>query len=301
VSRVFLSETTNRETGIRTLIRKMVSSSDFTGKKIAIKANYNSADDFPASTDLETLTTIVRYLKEDARTSGILLAERSGMGVTGEVLRQRGVYDLAEESGLDIVVLDDLGKQGWVKMEPEDSHWKRGFLFAKPFLQADRIVQTCCLKTHQYGGHITMSLKNSVGMIAKVDPADEYGYMDELHNSKYQRLMIAEINQAYKPDLVIMDAIKAFTTEGPANGKMVNPGLLIGGEDRVAIDAVGVAVLRKYGTTREVSKGKIMELEQLARASELELGICSVDEIELVPVGEESEGAVEEIRKKLAT
>jgi uncharacterized protein (DUF362 family) len=112
--------------------------------------------------------------------------------------------------------------------------------------------------------------------------------------------MIAEINSAYKPALVIMDAIKAFITEGPHQGKTVNPGLLMAGEDRVAIDAIGVAVLREYGTTRDVSRGKIMELEQLARASELGIGIHSIDEIELVPVGEGSEKAVQEIRKSLS-
>jgi hypothetical protein len=58
-------------------------------------------------------------------------------------------------------------------------------------------------------------------------------------------------------------------------------------------------VLRKYGTTREVSKGKIMDLEQLARASELEIGACSTEEIDLVPIDKESEEAAEEIGRKL--
>ncbi len=42
-----------------------------------------------------------------------------------------------------------------------------------------------------------------------------------------------------------------------------------------------------------------MELEQLARASDLEIGISSTDEIDLVPINEESEKTVEEIRRKL--
>lgn len=296
-----MAKTTDRATGIKPLIEEIVSTSDFSGKSVAIKANYNRDDDFPATSHLDTLSAMVRFLKEDAKVSRIVLAERSGMGITGDVLKGRGVYELAKKVGFDVSVLDDLPKEGWVKVEPEGSHWKRGFLFAKPFLQADRIIQTCCLKTHGFGGYITMSLKNSVGMIAKTDPTDNYPYMGELHSSKYQRLMIAEINTAYKPDLVIMDGIKAFTTGGPHEGKTVSPGLLIAGQDRVALDAVGVAVLRKYGTTHEVSKGKILEVEQLARASKLGIGISSIDEIELVPVGYGSEKSVEEIREKLST
>ncbi|WXG47394.1 MAG: DUF362 domain-containing protein [Candidatus Atabeyarchaeum deiterrae] len=284
---------------MKSLIAKMVSPSDYRGKEVALKANYNSADDYPASTHIDTLTTIVKYLKEDAEAGNIILAERSGMGITTEVLQDRGVLDLAEKMGFEVVDLDNVGKEGWLKKGPDGTHWKRGYLFAKAFLEADKIIQTCCLKTHQFGGHITMSLKNSVGMIAKTDPVVGYPYMGELHSSKFQRLMIAEINKAYKPDFVIMDGIKAFTTGGPHQGTVVEPGLLIAGNDRVALDAVGVAVLRKYGTTREVSKGKILEIEQLARASELGMGISTTDEIELIPVNEGSESAIQEISEHL--
>ena len=279
----------------------MASPTDYRDKRVAIKANYNSADDFPASSNIDTLSTIIRYLKEDAKAKAVMLGERSGMGDTKEVLQNRGIFDLAVKLGFQVTVLDELGKREWTKFQPEGSHWKRGFLFAKPFLEADSIIQTCCLKTHQFGGHMTMSLKNSVGMVAKVDPSDSYPYMGELHSSRHQRLMIAEINIAYKPDLVLMDAIKAFTTGGPHEGNTVSPNLLIAGEDRVAIDAVGVAILRMFGTTPEISQGKIQELEQLKRASELEIGTCSIDEIELVPVGKGSEKAVEDIRKQLAS
>lgn len=296
---VYVCKTTDRVTGIEVLLDRIGSRLDFRGKSVALKANYNSDDGFPASTHLDTLSTIIGYLKGRAKASSVTLAERSGMGVTREVLENRGIFDLARKLGFEVVVLDELGKDGWQRFEPEGSHWKRGFLFAKPFLEADRIVQTCCLKSHAFGGYFTMSLKNSVGMVAKVDPTDNYPYMGELHSSKNQRLMIAEINLAYKPDFIIMDGIKAFTTGGPHQGTTVEPGILIGGEDRVAVDAVGVAVLRKYGTTREVSKGKIMDLEQLARASELEIGACSTDEIDLVPIDEESEKAAEEIGRKL--
>jgi uncharacterized protein (DUF362 family) len=278
---------------------KLVSLSDYQGKRVALKANFNSDDEFPATTDLDTLSSIIRYMKDEAKASSIVLVERSGMGDTREVLESRGILKLAKGLGFETIVLDELGKQDWVKNQPDGSHWKRGFLFAKPFLEADRVVQTCCLKTHQFGGYITMSLKNSVGMVAKVDPTDNYPYMDELHSSKYQRLMIAEINLAYKPAFIIMDGIKAFTTGGPVAGDVVNPNLLMAGEDRVAVDAVGVAILRKYGTTHEVSRGKIMELEQLSRASDLEIGVSSTDEIDLVPINEESEKTVEEIRGKL--
>jgi uncharacterized protein (DUF362 family) len=299
--RILITKTTDRIAGFRSLIERIASRADYQDKRVAIKANYNSADDFPATSHIDTLSTIIRYLKDDAKAGTVTLAERSGMGDTKEVLQNRGIFELATKLGFQVMVLDELGKREWTKVQPEQSHWKRGFLFAKPFLEADRIIQTCCLKTHQFGGHMTMSLKNSVGMVAKVDPSDSYPYMGELHSSKHQRLMIAEINTAYKPNLVLMDAIKAFKTGGPHQGEMVSPNLLVAGDDRVAIDAVGVAILRLFGTTPEISKGRIQELEQLKRASELGIGTCSIDEIELVPLGKGSEQDVERIRRQLAS
>ena len=46
--------------------------------------------------------------------------------------------------------------------------------------------------------------------------------------------------------------------------------------------AVGVALLRHFGTTAEVRRGAIFDQEQIARAVELGLGVAGPDAIELV-------------------
>ena len=71
--------------------------------------------------------------------------------------------------------------------------------------------------------------------------------------------MIAEINEFYKTDLVLMDAAMGFVSRGPEKGKLVSPNLLIASKDRVAVDAVGVALLRHYGSTPEVMNGRIFD------------------------------------------
>ena len=241
-SEVFLIRTSDRSFGVRSLLRRFELDS-YSGKSVALKANYNSADPFPASTHLDTLETLVRELKE-AGISELTLAERSGMGDTRRVLEQCGVFDLSEKLGFKVVVLDEEGKERWVKISKDKTHWLAGFHLSKVFVEADRVVQTCCLKTHRFGGHFTLSLKNSVGLIAKRVPGELYDHMWELHGSPHQRLMIAEIYAAYRVDLVVMDAIKAFINQGPDRGDVVEPNLLLASKDRVAIDAVGVAILR---------------------------------------------------------
>jgi uncharacterized protein (DUF362 family) len=156
---VFVFKTPDRALGVPLLMKKF-NLADYWGKKVALKANFNSADPFPASTHLDTLRTIVQTLKS-AGSEKITLAERSGMGDTAEVLDERGVSDLSRELGLDTLNLEDVDKDGWVKIERNRTHWLKGFYIAKVFMEADKIVQTCCLKTHRFGGHFTLSLKNS--------------------------------------------------------------------------------------------------------------------------------------------
>jgi uncharacterized protein (DUF362 family) len=141
-----------------------------------------------------------------------------------------------------------------------------------------------------------MSLKNSVGLVARRDPEGVYDYMAELHTSPFQRLMIAEINRFYNTDLVIMDATEAFVRGGPDRGDLVKPSLMLASQDRVAIDAVGVALLRSYGSTPEVMNGRIFELEQISRAVQLGVGVSSASAIELVPLDSESESITGSIR-----
>ncbi len=163
-------------------------------------------------------------------------------------------------------------------------------------LDSDAVVQTCNLKTHRFGGHFTLSLKNSVGFAAKQVAGAGYNYMNELHSSKYHRTMIAEINRSYAPGLVVMDGVEAFANGGPDRGKVVRPEVVLAGRDRVALDAVGVAILRLFGTTKEVSAGRIFEQAQIARAVELELGARRPGDVRIVTADAASEAFAAQIR-----
>ncbi len=265
------------------------------GKAVVLKPNFNTADPAPGSTHNDTLHALVLELKEMGATR-ITLAERCGpLQPTSEVLKKKGIYQMAKELGFEILNLEEMDRSGWAHFRPRDSHWKDGFLFPKAYLEAESIVQTCCLKTHAYGGHFTMSLKNAVGMVA----GKGYPYMAELHSSPHIRKMIAEINTAYNPDLVVLDGIDAFVDGGPDRGTRIKANVIVAGTDRVAVDAVGVAILRLLGTTPEVSKGKVFEQEQIARAVELGLGVGSPQQIELVTDDPESKALAEKVTEVL--
>lgn len=260
-------------------------------KNVVFKPNFNTADPSPASSSMETVKQLLIKLKEMGAKS-ITVAERSGPADTAKVFEQKGLNALAEELDFSIVDLTKVPKEDYVVKNPEGCHWKDGILFAKIYDDAECIIETCCLKTHMYGGHFTLSLKNAVGLVSK-------NKMGELHSSKDQRKMIAEINAVYKPDLIIMDGVTTFVDGGPMEGTRKEANIFVAGTDKVAIDAVGVALLRILGTTPEVTNGSIFEQEQIKRAIELGIGITSPEEIEFISDSEEAEKLVSQIKEKL--
>jgi len=272
--------TTDRAAGVARAI-DLLGLPAFHGKDLFLKPNLNSSDKTPGSTHQDTLAAIVRKLK--AMGAGPLtIGDRSGMGNTREVMERKDVFQLGKELGGKVIVFDELNSDDWEQVKNSDSHWQQGFALPRVVRQAGGIVQTCCLKTHRFGGHFTLSLKNSVGLAAKYVPGNSYNFMRELHSSPNQRRMIAEINAAYHPDLIVLDGVEAFTNGGPEQGKLVQSNVILASTDRVAIDAVGVALLRHFGTTPEVTQGAIFDQEQIARAVQLKIGVSSARQIELV-------------------
>jgi uncharacterized protein (DUF362 family) len=293
-ARVAFVKTRDRAAGVARAI-DLLAPDRLDGRDVFVKPNLNSADPAPGSTHPDTLAAMMRKLK--ALGAGPLtVGDRSGMGDTREVMEKTQVLRIAKELGAKAVVFDELRADDWERIELPESHWAQGFALPRMVRTAGAVVQTCCLKTHRYGGHFTLSLKNSVGLAAKRIPGNPYDFMRELHSSPQQRRMIAEINAAYRPALVVLDGVAAFVSGGPDHGKRVDAEVVLAGTDRIAIDAVGVALLRHFGTTPEVSRGRIFAQEQIARAVELQLGVRGPEAIELVTGDRDSAAYAQRIR-----
>jgi uncharacterized protein (DUF362 family) len=119
--------------------------------------------------------------------------------------------------------------------------------------------------------------------------------MQELHSSPRINSMIAEINLAYEPDLIILDGVKAFIDGGPSTGTVANGNVILAGTDRIAVDVVGAAILEYLGS-RRVRTGSIFELEQIQRAVELNLGIKYPSQIEFVTDDSASAALADELK-----
>jgi uncharacterized protein (DUF362 family) len=300
--KVSVVKTDHRESGVRSAIELLGDElPDLSHKRVILKPNFNSADPFPASTHNDTLSSVVQSLKRQGA-AAVIVAERSGIAWNShEVAEDKGIVPLLKTLGAEYIILDDLSAEDWVHIPLDGGHWKRGIEMPRMVLEADAVVEICCLKTHAYGGHFTLSLKNAVGFVSRKASADGYEYMKELHSSPRQRSMIAEINSTFSADLLVMDGLSAFVDGGPTAGTTVHPGLVLASTDRIALDAVGVAILRTFETTPDVLNGAIFEQEQIERAVHLGLGIASPSQIELVAASDqESQDWMEQIQMKLS-
>jgi uncharacterized protein (DUF362 family) len=279
---------------------ELMGSLDFEGKSVYLKGNYNSPDPYPASTHPDTLSAVVEQLR-GRKCASITLVERSGMGMARHIWARLGVDELSKKLNVQLLPLEELPDDQWRNVDLPGSQWKRG-VEAPKFLDASAtVVQICNMKTHRFGGVFSGSLKNSIGLIAKYShDGSRYNFMQELHSSPDQRRMIAEVNQLYKPALVVMDAAQVFVDGGPERGDSAYPEAFAVSSDRVAIDAVGVALLRIHGARAPFHSTDVFDHDQLKRAVELRLGAGSAQQIEFLGGDAESRSLATQVRTVLS-
>jgi uncharacterized protein (DUF362 family) len=292
-TKVALVRMEDRAKGIAAAL-KLISFPSPSGKKVLIKPNFNTADPAPGSTHSDVLRQLVQEMKSRGA-SRLTIGDSCGPGNTKAIMEQKGIPALSRELDFDVINFDDLPADGWVHCNPPGSHWKNGFNLAKPVVEAEYLLWTCCLKTHQFGGVHSLSLKLAVGVVEKKVR------FPEMHASQdHMRHMIAELNYGFKPQLIVMDGVDIFIDGGPMTGTLAKPGIIVVGTDRIAIDAVGLAVLKNHGANDAIMSKKIFEHEQVARAVELGLGVKSAEQIEIVTGDAESGEYAARLRQVLA-
>lgn len=291
-TRVAIVRTDDRRKGVSEVL-KLLKVAVPRGGNILIKPNFNTADLAPGSTHNDTLRQLITELWErDAR--AVTIGESSGPPVTRKVMEDKGIFDLAKELKTAVVNFEELAETDWVPVGPAASHWSNGVLIPRLVAESPCTVSTCCLKTHGFGGVLSMSLKLAVGLTPKRVRREMHG------DREHMRRRIAEINLGYKPAFIVMDGVEVFTDGGPSSGNRVTANVFVGGTDRIAVDAVGVAILKELGSNATIMGTKIFEHDQIARAVQLGLGITGPDQIELITADAASRAFADKIKARLA-
>jgi uncharacterized protein (DUF362 family) len=114
----------------------------------------------------------------------------------------------------------------------------RELYFPKTVRGVDFLVSMPKLKTHHWAG-VTLSLKNMFGVI----PGSCYGWPKNiLHWAGIDRAIL-DINAAVRPDFAIVDGIIGMEGNGPIQGVSKAAGVLIAGDDPVAVDSTSARLM----------------------------------------------------------
>jgi uncharacterized protein (DUF362 family) len=105
-------------------------------------------------------------------------------------------------------------------------------------LRTDVVVSLPKLKTHHWAG-VTLSLKNLFGIV----PGSCYGWPKNILHWAGIAGAVLDINSAVRPDFAIVDGIVGMEGDGPTQGEPKTCGVLVMGDDPVAVDATCVRVM----------------------------------------------------------
>jgi uncharacterized protein (DUF362 family) len=212
---------------------------DVKGKRIILKPNLV---EFDPNAAINTHPAVIEAAIDSFRSLGareVLVAEGPGHRRDTEYLiTASGIYDVIKEHQVRYVDLN-IDDVRLTKLRSDFSRLGQLY-FPETLFDADLLVSIPKLKTHHWAG-ITLSLKNMFGIV----PGSVYGWpKNALHWSGIHE-SILDINSSLPiPQFAIVDGIVGMEGNGPIHGDAKQSGVLIFGDDLVAVDATAARLMK---------------------------------------------------------
>ncbi|MBE0569414.1 MAG: DUF362 domain-containing protein [Deltaproteobacteria bacterium] len=241
------------------------------GKSVLVKPNVVGRNANPTTTNPAVVAAVARALYE-AGAGKVFVGDMSALirGSTKRAMEETGILSAARGAGAEPVFFED---HKWVKVRVEGAYLKE-VPVSEWIFKVDRVVNLPVVKTHAYAGY-SICLKNFVG-------ATHFSHRPYFLNPLRWEEVVAELNLAWRPDLNIADGTKVMVEGGPWEGRAEEANLVLASGDRVACDAVGLALIKSYGRWERLNGIDPWQMGQMRRAVELRLGAGSAQELELV-------------------
>ena len=267
-SRVAILEAKSYQASLEDIIRRGIHlfKLDLKGKRIVLKPNLV---EFDPKGVINTHSAVIEAAIGSFRSLGareVVVAEGPGHRRDSEyLLTASGIYDVINEHKVRYVDLntDDVRL---TKLRSSFTNLKELYL-PETLFNADLLVSMPKLKTHHWAG-VTLSLKNMFGVV----PGSVYGWPKNALHWAGINGSILDINSSLPiPQFAIVDGIVGMEGNGPLQGQAKQSGVLVLGDDLVAVDAISARLMM-------IEPRKIEYLEIAGGF----LGNISHDRIELV-------------------
>jgi uncharacterized protein (DUF362 family) len=272
-SRVAIRRALNYEMDLPVLLHETLLEFDLPvrGKVVLLKPNLITLDSQGMTNTNSAVIAAAREAFLRLGAAEVLIGDGSGIDRDAqavlESMRLREFTGPLAKIFVDLNV-DDVAR---VLLKTRASRLK-ALYFPKTVLRADFVVSMPKLKTHHWAG-VTLSLKNMFGVV----PGGCYGWPKNiLHWAGIDRAIL-DINGAVRPDFAIVDGIVGMEGNGPIQGTLKRSGILILGNDPVAVDAT---CARLMGLLPE-------KIKHIAQAATL---LGHIDAVKIEQVGEDIAG-----------
>jgi len=263
VSRVSIVKTKDPKVGVPKAIELLGGIETFVkrGDKVFIKPNWVYLSPPNLTTDPRVVAEVASLCVKAGAEA--LVGDIPAIGVSSRWLYEvTGWGRIVEKSGAKLVPLSEAPQ---VRVKVPNGQLLKEVDLPKPVLDADVFVDVPVAKTH-ISAVISAGIKNLVGLL---DDQWKYKYhRADLH------LKMVDVLKAIKPQLTVIDGLKAGEGQGPGNCDWVDWGIIIAGNNVVSTDAV---CARAMGYDP-------MEVHMIRIAAAQGLGEANLSKIELVGV-----------------
>ncbi len=218
--------------GISEILEHAVRDSGLQGKKrIFIKPNMSHPEYVPGVvTDPELIRELVSLLRDGA--SEVIVGESNGFNYPcWSAFKGTGIEKAVKAAGGTVI---NLSEDKVVKVNFEGGDQLKRLFLPKTVLDADAVVDLPLMKTHEFTMY-SGALKNLFGCV----PSNRRIYLHPYLPEVFWRLYAV-----FKPQLTVMDARTALEGNGPTKGKPVKMGLILTGNDALAVDVTAAKIMR---------------------------------------------------------
>jgi uncharacterized protein (DUF362 family) len=205
------------------------------GDIVVVKPNigWDRRPEQAATTNPDVVSTLVRLCYE-AGAGRVKVFDRT-CNDPRRCYKQSGIADAAAAAGAEVSHIDDRK----FKNVTIDGLVLKEWPIYTEILEADKIINVPIAKTHGLAT-LTLGMKNWMGIMG--------GWRGRIHQKIDASLV--DIATIIKPTLVVLDAVRILTANGPQGGRLEDVRILntvIAGTDQVAIDAMGAMLFGLEG------------------------------------------------------
>jgi uncharacterized protein (DUF362 family) len=147
--------------------------------------------------------------------------------------KRTGIEQAARQAGAEVTFVSE--RKFKSTAFPEGERIKSWEIY-EDVLEADRLINVPAAKHHSVpDAGVSLGMKNLMGIIG--------GNRGQFHRDFAPK--ITDLNARIRPDLVILDAFRVLTRNGPSGGNLSDVSLrktVIAGTDPVAVDAYGATL-----------------------------------------------------------